>query len=121
MNPNAIIEHIPADWHTIEVGILHAYLSGCNLSEAHFKIYVSHQTETKEEISFAEIWSHPTPYAASEGEPTDEIFRQSLTQVTIPDHILEKGPYCLKVEVNAQGGNWKSNWAFEGAAVTKAC
>ena len=120
MDPRTFMENIPKSWASVDVSIYHAYLQGCNLSGAHINILVASQVVILEQagkVKWEKLWTKP---CSSSGDEENAIFREELTRLNIPKHILAQGSYCLKLEVRAESGNWKRNWDFEGAGVTKA-
>ena len=87
---------------------------------AHINILVASQVVILEQagkVKWEKLWTKP---CSSSGDEENAIFREELTRLNIPKHILAQGSYCLKLEVRAESGNWKRNWDFEGAGVTKA-
>ena len=86
---------------------------------AHINILVASQVvilEQAGEVKWEKLWTKPCSYSV-EGYFID---REELTRLNIPKHILAQGSYCLKLEVRGECANWKKNWDFEGAGVTKA-
>lgn len=66
---------------------------------------------------FSKIWDSPWPLQDSISKPREEMLRENVTSLTVPEELRTE-PYALHLSVNASSGDWKSDWVFEGIGIT---
>ena len=64
------------------------------------------------------IWSTSWPLPGYQQKPKNEIIREVVTDVYLPEDFPVE-PYCLHLEVAASSGDWKGDWYFDGIGITK--
>ena len=63
-----------------------------------------------------EVYNEAFP---EDGKEEEQLIREQLATITIPEDILAQGNYCLFVEVVAQGDEFNRCWGFEGISLTQ--
>ena len=120
MNPWTVVEHIPADWTKLSIAIYHNYTQSFHMNNnLNVKIVPMSRIED-EKIPWTQVWTTPWPLPGWQEKPRDQIIREHVTTLEVPEELRSSGPYALHLEVHAASGDWKSGWMFEGIGLVKA-